>query len=63
MDTTWRDAHQSLLATRVRTRDILDIGEGRARTHQLFPVRVCVVGQFPALQRAGLARGSAPIVS
>ncbi|MFN3500565.1 MAG: hypothetical protein ACK40A_19390, partial [Pannonibacter indicus] len=22
MDTTWRDAHQSLLATRVRTRDI-----------------------------------------
>lgn len=26
MDTTWRDAHQSLLATRVRTRDILDIG-------------------------------------
>jgi hypothetical protein len=33
MDTTWRDAHQSLLATRVRTRDILDIGRpgcGRA---------------------------------
>jgi pyruvate carboxylase len=25
MDTTWRDAHQSLLATRVRTRDILTI--------------------------------------
>ncbi len=25
MDTTWRDAHQSLLATRVRTRDILAI--------------------------------------
>jgi pyruvate carboxylase len=23
MDTTWRDAHQSLLATRVRTRDLL----------------------------------------
>ena len=25
MDTTWRDAHQSLLATRVRTRDLLQI--------------------------------------
>lgn len=25
MDTTWRDAHQSLLATRLRTRDILTI--------------------------------------
>lgn len=25
MDTTWRDAHQSLLATRVRTRDLLAI--------------------------------------
>ena len=26
-DTTWRDAHQSLLATRVRTRDLLRISE------------------------------------
>jgi len=26
-DTTWRDAHQSLLATRVRTRDLLKISE------------------------------------
>ena len=26
MDTTWRDAHQSLLATRVRTTDLLTIG-------------------------------------
>lgn len=26
MDTTWRDAHQSLLATRVRTVDLLNIG-------------------------------------
>ena len=25
MDTTWRDAHQSLLATRLRTKDILTI--------------------------------------
>jgi len=27
MDTTWRDAHQSLLATRVRTIDLLNIAE------------------------------------
>lgn len=26
-DTTWRDAHQSLLATRLRTKDILNIAE------------------------------------
>ncbi len=25
MDTTWRDAHQSLLATRVRTNDLINI--------------------------------------
>ena len=29
-DTTFRDAHQSLLATRVRTKDILEIGEPTA---------------------------------
>ena len=27
MDTTWRDAHQSLLATRVRTKDLLNIAQ------------------------------------
>ena len=27
MDTTWRDAHQSLLATRLRTKDILNISQ------------------------------------
>jgi pyruvate carboxylase len=27
MDTTWRDAHQSLLATRVRTVDLLNIAK------------------------------------
>ena len=27
MDTTWRDAHQSLLATRVRTIDIANIAK------------------------------------
>ena len=29
-DTTWRDAHQSLLATRVRTKDLLNIAEPTA---------------------------------
>ena len=27
MDTTWRDAHQSLLATRVRTVDLVNIAK------------------------------------
>ncbi|MFN8193530.1 MAG: pyruvate carboxylase [Nocardioidaceae bacterium] len=31
-DTTFRDAHQSLLATRVRTRDLLDVAGHLART-------------------------------
>ncbi|GAA4807187.1 pyruvate carboxylase [Actinomycetospora chlora] len=31
-DTTFRDAHQSLLATRVRTRDLLDVAPHVART-------------------------------
>jgi pyruvate carboxylase len=35
MDTTWRDAHQSLLATRVRTIDLLAIA--RATAHALAP--------------------------
>ncbi len=30
-DTTWRDAHQSLLATRVRTRDLVEIAPATAR--------------------------------
>merc|ERR1711903_435456 len=34
-DTTWRDAHQSLLATRVRTSDILKIAPESA--HALAP--------------------------
>ena len=34
-DTTWRDAHQSLLATRVRTKDILAIAP--ATSHILAP--------------------------
>ena len=31
MDTTWRDANQSLLATRVRTKDIAKIAPATAR--------------------------------
>lgn len=30
MDTTWRDAHQSLLATRVRTLDLLKVAPATA---------------------------------
>jgi len=40
-DTTYRDAHQSLLATRVRTRDIMAVAEGYARNNpQLFSMEV-----------------------
>jgi len=37
MDTTWRDAHQSLLATRVRTIDILNIAKETSHAlHNLY---------------------------
>ncbi|HIO92303.1 MAG TPA: pyruvate carboxylase [Leucothrix mucor] len=40
-DTTLRDAHQSLLATRVRTGDMLQIAEGFAKNHsQLFSLEM-----------------------
>lgn len=40
-DTTYRDAHQSLVATRVRSRDILAVAEGYARNHsELFSMEV-----------------------
>ncbi|WEA41235.1 pyruvate carboxylase [Lysinibacillus fusiformis] len=40
-DTTFRDAHQSLLATRVRTRDLVQIAEPTARiAPQLFSAEV-----------------------
>ncbi len=32
-DTTWRDAHQSLLATRMRSLDMLKVTEGFAKNH------------------------------
>ncbi|MCK5918707.1 MAG: pyruvate carboxylase [Cocleimonas sp.] len=40
-DTTLRDAHQSLLATRVRTTDMLQVAEGFAKNHsQLFSLEM-----------------------
>ena len=36
MDTTWRDAHQSLLATRVRTNDLIPIAPATARAFSNF---------------------------
>ncbi|MBL4656157.1 MAG: pyruvate carboxylase, partial [Bacteroidia bacterium] len=40
-DTTFRDAHQSLLATRVRTRDMMKVAESFARNHpQVFSMEV-----------------------
>lgn len=40
-DTTFRDAHQSLLATRVRTLDMMKVAEGFAKNHpQVFSMEV-----------------------
>ena len=40
-DTTFRDAHQSLLATRVRTKDMLEVAEGFAKNFpQLFSMEM-----------------------
>lgn len=40
-DTTLRDAHQSLLATRVRTHDMLKVAAGFARSHpQIFSMEI-----------------------
>jgi len=40
-DTTFRDAHQSLLATRLRTIDMLRVSEGFARSHpEVFSMEV-----------------------
>jgi pyruvate carboxylase len=40
-DTTYRDAHQSLIATRMRTRDILAVAEGYAHNHpEIFSMEV-----------------------
>jgi pyruvate carboxylase len=40
-DTTFRDAHQSLLATRVRTKNMLDVAESFAKNHpQVFSMEM-----------------------
>ena len=40
-DTTMRDAHQSLLATRMRTTDLLKVAEGFARNHpEVFSMEI-----------------------
>ena len=51
-DTTFRDAHQSLLATRVRTRDMLAVAEGYARNHpQIFSVEMWGGATFDVAMR------------
>ena len=51
-DTTFRDAHQSLLATRVRTRDMLKVAEGFARNHpELFSMEVWGGATFDVAMR------------
>ncbi len=40
-DTTFRDAHQSLLATRVRTKDLLAVAESFAKSHpEIFSMEI-----------------------
>ncbi|MGE7776041.1 pyruvate carboxylase [Chitinophaga sp. NPDC101104] len=51
-DTTYRDAHQSLLATRVRTNDILAVAEGYARNNpQIFSMEVWGGATFDVAMR------------
>ncbi len=51
-DTTLRDAHQSLLATRVRTIDMLAVAEGLAKNHsQLFSLEVWGGATFDVAMR------------
>lgn len=51
-DTTFRDAHQSLLATRVRTKDILAVAEGFARNNpQIFSMEVWGGATFDVAMR------------
>ncbi len=51
-DTTMRDAHQSLLATRMRTYDMLKVAEGYAKTHpQLFSMEVWGGATFDVCMR------------
>ena len=51
-DTTYRDAHQSLLATRVRSKDILAVAEGYARNNpQIFSMEVWGGATFDVAMR------------
>ncbi|MGA0555378.1 pyruvate carboxylase [Larkinella sp. VNQ87] len=51
-DTTFRDGHQSLLATRVRTRDLLAVAEGFAKSHpELFSMEVWGGATFDVAMR------------
>ena len=51
-DTTMRDAHQSLLATRVRTDDMLKIAEGFAKNHpQMFSLEMWGGATFDVAMR------------
>ena len=51
-DTTFRDAHQSLLATRVRTLDMLRVAEGFAKNHpQVFSMEVWGGATFDVCMR------------
>jgi pyruvate carboxylase len=51
-DTTFRDAHQSLLATRVRTQDMLAVAEGFAKAHpQVFSMEMWGGATFDVAMR------------
>ena len=51
-DTTFRDAHQSLLATRVRTRDMVRLGEAYARNcPQMFSIEMWGGATFDTAMR------------
>ena len=51
-DTTFRDAHQSLLATRMRTLDMLQVAEGMAKNHpQLFSMEMWGGATFDVCMR------------
>lgn len=51
-DTTFRDAHQSLLATRMRTIDMLKVAEGYAKNHpEIFSMEVWGGATFDVCMR------------
>lgn len=51
-DTTFRDAHQSLLATRVRTKDMLTVAESFAKSHpEIFSMEIWGGATFDVCMR------------